>query len=246
MSNTTNYGWNTPNSTDLISDWVANFLTTFNAVDTAMINKAAPARAFVSGNYVGANAFTTGAAVNCQLNQNELSALPLYFDRDVTITALAIRVTVAAANTTYRLGIFQEANSLTTPHNWQPGNRIVDAGTVDGSTTGIRTITGLTTTLTGGRVYWLAVARQGSSTGTTQRIAGIPSTTSVPTAISYTGSVTITPTTPPGLTAFDAPDYQPYQRAPFATGISGALPTSFGTPASWSATNLPLVLTRIQ
>lgn len=247
MGNTTNYGWNTPNSTDLISDWVTQFLNTFNAVDTAVLNKSVPTRSFFSGRFVGANAYSVGTATNCQLNQNEFSGLPLYFDRDVTITNLAIRVTVAAASTTYRLGIYTAGVDINTPsHNWVVGSRVLDAGTVDGATTGVKNISGLTQPLTGGNVYWLVVARQGTSTGTTQRIAGITSSTSTDTSLWFTGASSPVAPFIPSLNAFDAPTYRPYERAPFATGVSGALPASFGTPASWSATNLPLVLARIQ
>lgn len=249
MGNTTNYGWNTPNSTDLISDWVANFLTTFNAVDSAVIRKAPPARGFASGKYVGANAYAVGASTSCDLRQNELSALPLYFDRDVTITNLAIQVTVAAASTTYRLGIFESANDLNAlGFDWLPGQRVLDAGTVDGSTTGVKNISGLTQALTGGKVYWLAVARQGASTGTTQRIKGITSSTSTDTSLNFVGG-SASPTSPfaPLANSFENPTYRPYERAPFVTGVSGAFTISqFASIASWSSTNLPLVLARIQ
>lgn len=80
---------------------------------------------------------------------------PLIVDVAHTFTAIGVEVAAVAAGSVIRLGVYAD-------NVGQPGDLILDAGTVDSTTTGIKSITGLTLTLNPG-VYWLAANPQGGA-----------------------------------------------------------------------------------
>ena len=89
------------------------------------------------------------------------------FDR----IGLLMHWTGPQANTVVRLGIYDNDDGY-------PGNLIVDAGTVDTSTTGLKEIT-ISEELTPG-LYWLCAAHQGAGTGTVVVVGHDSSTSPIP------------------------------------------------------------------
>lgn len=86
---------------------------------------------------------------------DSVHALPLWVPEDVWIDAMACEVTTAASGSTIRLGIYADANGV-------PGARLVHAGSVAGTTTGIKTLTGLSAMLPRGLV-WLTFVANGAA-----------------------------------------------------------------------------------
>lgn len=110
-------------------------------------------RVMSSGNYYGANGGMPGA--NAFANQ-QMWAAPLWVPHAITIDRLACEVTVLAAGSTVRLGLYGSTVADT------PGTLILDAGTVDSATTGIKEILALSTRIPAG-LYWLAGVSQGGT-----------------------------------------------------------------------------------
>lgn len=69
---------------------------------------------------------------------------PFIVDRSIRVTAMRGEVTVAVASSLIRFGIVRMDNT------GQPTERILDAGTIDGGSATVQTITGLSTILTPG------------------------------------------------------------------------------------------------
>lgn len=85
---------------------------------------------------------------------DRLEYAPFRVTETMTFDRIAAEVTTGAANGVLRLGIYNGANG-------RPTTRVLDAGTVDGSTTGFKAIT-ISQQLTPG-LYFLACAAQGSN-----------------------------------------------------------------------------------
>lgn len=126
------------------------------------------------------------------------------------VNALGVRITVAAAGSTVRLGIYAD-----TGYGY-PGTRVLDAGTVSGGSTGDQYATATWTPTAG--LYWLAaVATGGNPTLTTINATGMfgplclgPSTAALnvsPGSQLYVDSQTGLPTTFPtaGTSSFGGP-----------------------------------------
>lgn len=129
---------------------------------------------------------------------------PFFVTKTTTYTKIAVRVlSGASAGRTARLGIYGTTNGL-------PDALILDAGTVDCSTTGSKSIT-INQTLTPA-VYFLATVPQGSSAGQAFRSAG--------------GGVANNPYVGTGLvsTGINANPISGYSST---TSITGALPNPF-------------------
>jgi hypothetical protein len=136
----------------------------------------------------------TGVSGTFALAAGTLYFTPLFVPKGAGITAIGCEVTVVAASSVVRLGIYADAGS-------KPGARVVDAGTVDTSaTTGIKEIA-LSQTFTDGGLFWLAGACQGG--GPTMRTLG---TNALP-GIGYSGTVLAN-----GVNCYTQ------------TGVTGALP----------------------
>ena len=98
---------------------------------------------------------------------NSIRFSPVIIDRDITITQLGIAVvTIAGAGNTARVGIY--SNNASTN---QPQTRLVDSGTLAVDSTGTKTATGLSVSLTKG-LYWFAYFTN-ASTGTVASIANL-------------------------------------------------------------------------
>lgn len=82
------------------------------------------------------------------LTANRLYAVPFFTPVARTITKMAIHVTTLGTGAVTRLGICQDNGSI------YPGALVVDAGTVDCSTTGFKSISGLSVPWSPNTLYW--------------------------------------------------------------------------------------------
>lgn len=116
---------------------------------------------FASGWYAG----WSGTAATVGSIEDRGHYVPIPVPRSLTIDRIGIEVTSSATGSpTVRLGVYADANGV-------PGALILDAGTVDASTTGFKEIT-ISQALTAGLV-WLACAQQGgTSTGVLRGMTG--------------------------------------------------------------------------
>lgn len=137
------------------TDW-----NTFNGRQTSPWQYRLSSRWYTPSN----NALAIGSLGNLA---NSIRYSPVIIDRDITITQLGIAVvTVAGAGTTARVGIY--SNNASTN---QPLTRLVDSGTLAVDSTGTKTATGLSVSLTKG-LYWFAYFTN-ASTGTVASIANL-------------------------------------------------------------------------
>ena len=110
------------------------------------------------------NALAIGSLGNVA---NSIRFSPVIIDSDITITQLGIAVvSIAGAGNTARVGIY--SNNASTN---QPQTRLVDSGTLAVDSTGTKTATGLSVSLTKG-LYWFAYFTN-ASTGTVASIANL-------------------------------------------------------------------------
>jgi len=109
-----------------------------------------PAR---SGRYLSAPSPISQTS-NGSLALNSLRYMPVYFDRASTVTELGIYIPTGVGSSTVRLGLYADNDGQPT------GSPLVDAGTIDSSTTGYKSITGLSVSVNPGR-YWIAAVSQG-------------------------------------------------------------------------------------
>lgn len=135
------------------------------------------------------------------LTQSRLDCVPLLIQKTVTLNSLGLRVTVSAAATTIRLGLYADDGT------GYPGALMVDAGTVDATGNGDKTIA-ISQVLTPG-LYWLGSAAQGGSPQTVAitnlAVLGMPFG-SVAAGSAFDGNPAV---------AFSQP------------GVTGALPSTF-------------------
>jgi len=137
------------------TDW-----STFNGRQTSPWQYRLSSRWYTPSN----NALAIGSSPNVA---NSIRFSPVIIDRDITITQLGIAVvTIAGAATTARVGIY--TNNASTN---QPQTRLVDSGTLALDSTGTKTATGLSVSLTKG-LYWFAYFSN-ASTGTIASIANL-------------------------------------------------------------------------
>ena len=90
-------------------------------------------------------------------NNNQLAACPIYIPNSVTLNGIAIGVNGGASTGgVVRLGIYADDGTGV------PGTLLVDAGTVDVTTNGTKSLT-ISLAVTPG-IYWLAAVVQGNPT----------------------------------------------------------------------------------
>ena len=95
--------------------------------------------------------------------KDRLIFTPLFISSAITIDRIGAEVVSGGVSgTTYRLGVYS-SNS-----NDEPGSLLLDAGTIDTSTTGLKQIT-ISLTLSAG-LYYICGANQGSAGTPTMRI----------------------------------------------------------------------------
>lgn len=144
-----------------------------------------------------------------------LYAIPVTLGKAITLTQLDVNVQTAGdAGSVVRVGVYGDTGTF------GPGSRLLDAGTVATATTGIKTITGLSLALSAG-TYWLAAAVQTASTA----------------PLMYTQTVGDARDNPMGV--FDSNSGFVWANGATAsvtgfskTGVTGALPASYGTPTA--------------
>ena len=234
MATTPNYGWETPDDTDLISASAAILRNTFDDIDEQIFTAIKPYHNYypTSGSWFGLNYFfnngDANTATNEDVRQNEMFANLFAINENVTLDRLAINVSVAGTNTTYRLGIYNADTS------GNPSTLRLDAGTVLGTTTGVKELT-ISHALPKG-VYYLVVARQNTSIGTVQRLLGQNQSWSEFKATVASWFPNYTQTFNVNATV----DLTPVKSG---TAVSGALPASFGTVVT--STEDPIVIARL-
>lgn len=142
-----------------------------------------------------------GATGTANVPVNRMFALPFWPGRACTLTAMAANVTLALVGGNLRMGLYASDGVL-------PTDLIADYGTVTAGVTGIRQITGLSTSVRP-VLHYLVIGRQGGvvNLGLTTRLTWDPITSE--TAPTITGTL----------------------NCYYIDGVSGALPASFGAPA---------------
>lgn len=141
------------------------------------------------------------------LTSGTMLLIPVDLPSTQNYKAVAINVTTAgAAGTLIRLGLYPMKS------NGMPdyANLIGDFGTVDGTTTGIKTITGLTIPATRGRAFFAVVAQGGAPS--VQATTGLGLNFPLPSSVA---------------TPSASSNYQLIQ----CTGVTGALPTTASSAA---------------
>lgn len=141
-----------------------------------------------------------GNAAALNIPDGRLFAMPFWPGRACTLTGVAANVTTLLAASTLRMGLYASDGVL-------PTTLIADFGTVTSASTGIRSITGLSTPVRP-VLHYLAIARQG----------GV-GTLSVSTRSAWDPIVSDT-----------SPTIAANTNAYFLDPVAGALPTPFGAP----------------
>lgn len=95
------------------------------------------------------------AATTLALVANNLRAIPFFVPKRIVLDRIAINVTTLVAGQA-RLGIYNDNGSV------YPGTLVLDAGTVDTGTTGVKPLT-IDLTLEQG-LYWLVITSNAAST----------------------------------------------------------------------------------
>lgn len=106
-----------------------------------------------TGNYL----FPGGSTTTLAATDAQMRTAPLLIVEAITIDRITCEVTVLAALSAFRMGIYSD--SATRPG--YPGALVLDAGTVDTTTTGVKEIT-ISQALSPG-LYWLAGVAQGGA-----------------------------------------------------------------------------------
>jgi hypothetical protein len=183
---------------------------TFGVTGTGIVRRTGlPPQGLGAGGYAKTYGVGVGTTV---LTANAVIAVPIVIPRIGTATSINIRVTSAgAAGSVIRLGLYADTGAF------NPRSLIADGGTVDGTTTGLKTATISVPVKPG--IYWLVAVGQGA-----------PATQ--PTVNSLTGQAPI----------FDAsPDPATGVNGYFQLGVTGALPSTF-TNQGQTATGVALTL----
>lgn len=79
-----------------------------------------------------------------------LRVVPFVPSRDCTLEGLAVNVTNSAINGEMRVGVYADDGNL------YPAARLYGSAALLTTTTGVKSVTGLTQALTGGTLYWIA------------------------------------------------------------------------------------------
>lgn len=156
----------------------------------------------------------TAMTVSTALTANRIYAHPFIVPKTITLDRIAVNVTTLVASGQLRLGIYSDSNS-------EPNSLILDAGTVDTSTTGVKTIT-INQQLTAG-LYWL-VAASNSATHAF-RVPAIASTINV---------CGVANTLPTGVMTHY-----------YATFTYGTLPSTFPTVTEGTSLVYPAIFVRL-
>lgn len=113
--------------------------------------------AYASARYYAGHPSAAGAIEQSSIDDN-LRCGPMFIARDIQIDRIGIHVLTAQATGSTRLGIYEPGD------DGLPGRLLIDAGTVDTSTSGFKEIT-VDVVLRGPRVYWGAYVHNVDSIG---------------------------------------------------------------------------------
>lgn len=175
-----------------------------------------------TGRYFGP--FLTGGVVTAQgiASANSLRAFPLYIPKTMKFDRIAIRVSTQASGAVprIRLGVYEDKADGSV----YPGSLVIDAGEVDVSTTGLKELA-IDLTLKGGKLYWLALVGQDT---TSLAVAAIPTGDALGVFLGFDSGLTGAP-------------YLGYA----ITQTYGALPAAYpaGSPVEWTLP-VPLIALR--
>lgn len=142
---------------------------------------------------------------------DELRAALIGVPTSITVNSIACEVTSAGTTgAVIRLGIYNTTDGF-------PTTLVLDAGTVDATTTGAKTIT-ISQALAAGTYCLAAVVQGGATTRPTVRVVSLASGIPQPTSTAYhrscftqyavTGALPATFTTTPGIDSGDMPHVQ--------------------------------------
>lgn len=155
-----------------------------------------------------------GSTINGTPTLNNLNAIPLFVPRSGTLAKLAINVSTLGAGSVTRLGVYSDIQDS---YGGMPGNLLVDAGTVDCSTVGIKeALVGIP--ITPG-LYWLAAVVQNATCAMNLmqigngQLVGVNSANSIAGRISY-----------------------------YMTNQSGALPSVWGSTSTTGSAHLVMAM----
>jgi hypothetical protein len=163
-----------------------------------------------------------GAVATQLLTQSQEVAVPFEVVSQVSITELDVEVTTAAASSTIRLGIRAHDPATGEPKSGAP---LVDAGTIDSSTTGVKPkALAAPLVLTPGW-YWYTITAQG----------GAPTVRSSP-AYALLQPMPIKGATAAALSAATVGGY-------FQSGVTGALPNTWASSPN-TAANVPRLIAK--
>jgi hypothetical protein len=163
MATTPNYSWPTPDNTDLVRDGAEAMRDLGNAIDNTVYNlpPSPPSNITLGKTVVGSEKYTipgyhwTTLSGSTPANDS-VRAFGISVSQDTTYANVAAEVTTSDSGFLVRFGLFEVgANGL-------PNDLVEDYGVIDGSSTGIKTLTGPFTVPQG--VYWVcwAVTKPGA------------------------------------------------------------------------------------
>jgi hypothetical protein len=156
----------------------------------------------------------TAQTTSGALTSGRMYAIPFLVPKTITVDRIGINVTTLVASGLIRLGIYNDSNG-------EPGSRLLDAGAVDTSTTGVKSVT-ISQQLVGGSLYWLVMLPNNSTNVVrAAAVAGI---------LDVLGSDNTLPAA--AITYL------------YVAQAYGALPASFGTPTNGTGAS-PLVFVRL-
>jgi hypothetical protein len=154
------------------------------------------------------------------VTEDRLYLVPFVPSENATLTDLAFNVDTGAGSSTCRIGLYSDSGQLT------PDAVLAESGDLDTSTTGAKTLSSLSVSLTGGTVYWFAVAAQ----------AGTPTLRAAP----ADNSISLGRDSASNM--FSSGDTHAY----ITLGASWtALPDPAGSITGWANTNAPLMAGKV-
>lgn len=124
---------------------------------------------------------------------NKMRAFPIIFASGRTVSDVAFNVLALVAGSEVRLGIYEDNGSC------YPGDLYIDFGAVSSATTGVKTITGLSTTLTNEVLLWAVCWQSGNisarsvSSSSFFPILGTSNTLSTDLGVGWESTQTLTP-----------------------------------------------------
>lgn len=179
-----------------------------------------PYPTFASGAYFIPIGWQSGATANATSGNNSLRAMPWVCHQAITINRIGASVTtVGEAGSKVRLGIYADTGA------GAPGALVVDAGQINGDSATVQELTISSTALAAG-TYWLAAVVQ--SVTTTQPQLRVVNLTGFAPYIPI--PITTLPTSGDAFVSV------------LASGVSGALPSTFPTFSASSTTVARLIL----